>query len=217
MMPPTEPDSLDGSSSLERSRSLRAVLLILFAALTLTGCVVALNPYYRDADLLRDPALEGRWIDEDGSEWHFTAGEGLTYQLRYTSGKGERAQGPRTVEARLLQLGDDRFLDLTVDPKADEDSLFDLHLIPVHSAWHLTIEGDTMTLASLDPNWVEAETEAGRSRASYVEVHGWRVLTGSTADLQTVLAAALGTPGGLQQPGVLHRVDADQASLSGEH
>jgi hypothetical protein len=202
MTPPNEPNSLGSRFSLG------GLSLVVLVTLTLTGCVVALNPYYRDADLIRDPALEGRWIDEDGSEWHFTAGEGSVYQLRYSSSKEERPVGPRTVEARLLKLGDQRFLDLTVDPEANEDSLFDLHLIPVHSAWHLTIEGDTMTLASLNPGWVESELESASASASSVEVHGWRVLTGSTEDLQELLAAALAKPGGLQDPGVLRRITA---------
>lgn len=193
-----------------------SLLTLLLVTLVLAGCVVALNPYYRDGDLASDPALEGSWIDEDGSEWHFAAGEDLTYQLLYTSSKSESNSSPRVVEARLLALGSHRFLDLTVDPQTDEHSLFDLHLLPVHTVWHLTIEGNTMTMASLNPSWVESESETGRSAARYTEVRGWRVLTGSTEDLQKLLVAALDAAEGLQSPGVLHRVDADQTSPSAE-
>ena len=87
----------------------------------LAGCVPsAVHPFYRAADVIRDPALLGVWKDKpNGKEcWTFTSGEGLGYTLEVQSDDQHAV-----FVAFLFKLGNARFLDLYPAKSALEEKL----------------------------------------------------------------------------------------------
>src|SRR4051812_35193657 len=99
-----------------------ALSLVWLIALLLAGCVPSVNPLYTDKDLAFDPSLIGTWVEKDkenedaGSNWKFEKRDEHSYKLTITDG-----DKTSPLVARLVRLGDYRFLDLCPDKSGLED------------------------------------------------------------------------------------------------
>jgi hypothetical protein len=189
---------------------MRAALAIalLGVAVLLSGCIMqSLHPFLPEKDWALEPALVGSWSrqpDKDdstdaeaGQVWTFTQmeGEEKGYDLAISEA-GETAR----FEARVAKLGDTLFLnmapgemDMCDSSKEPEDQtsepmgLYWLHLIPAHSAWRVRLEGDSLKLDALDPDWVKGQVNEKALGLRYETVSDNLILTASPEELREFL------------------------------
>ena len=127
-------------------RNLRRIVT-LCAAVLVVGCVPSIHPLYTEGDLVFEPALVGLWAEEDDDDrWVFRKSGELEYELTITEDGT-----PGDFEARLLQLGSHRFLDLYPEEPPLENGFYTFHLLPIHTFYKFQIEGDMVRIVGLDP------------------------------------------------------------------
>ena len=153
------------------------LLLPLLAFLSLCACARSLHPLYTERDLVFDPALAGTWTTEDGAEFLVTGKENEKSYLVEAKVEGTHA----TFEAHLLRLGSQRFVDLTPldselgseckkkKEEGEDDCPFSsaylrAHLVPAHTIYRLTGEGDRLRITGLADEWVKQEARNGKLR-----------------------------------------------------
>jgi hypothetical protein len=157
------------------------ILVVSAIALLLAGCVVpSLHPLFTEEDLVFDPNLVGTWA-EDGDEdtWTFQEAGDNAYEFTYTE-KGTPAQ----FQAHLARLDKFLFLDTYPQEPDIENDLYKLHLIPAHNFFKIWIKGDTLRLASLDPDWLKDMIDQKKVNIAHERVDDSIVLTAPTKALQ---------------------------------
>lgn len=149
----------------------------------LAGCVPSLQPYYTAKDLVWDQALVGEWVAPKDGDWLVVrrAGE-KQYEVRMKPSP----EDPAVFEARLLELGDMRFVDLY--PAKPHLS----HTIAVHSVYKLERRGDTLRLAGLDESWLKKMIRDGKLQIAHELVDNDLLLTAPTARLQELITRYAG-------------------------
>ena len=108
---------------------------ILISALFVAACIPSLNPLYTEADLITDPALIGTWEDkETGETWTFSSCEKLKYSLVHIDSDGRKGE----YDARLVKVGDKRFLDIVpVRSAIPQNDLYKDRFIATHTFIHI--------------------------------------------------------------------------------
>ena len=162
------------------------ILTILAAALLAQGClVVSIHPLYTENDVVFDESLIGQWSDvsSDGDSWVFEQAEGKAYRMTVN----EEGKQPGQFEAHLVKLGEYLFLDLYPEEPDGINEFFISHVIPAHSIWRATITADSLSLASLDYDWLTREIKAGRLDVEHEKLKDLLVLTGEPRDLQILV------------------------------
>lgn len=179
----------------------RTLFLSAGVALVLAGCFVpSVNPLYTEKDLVFDPALVGTWGEpKDDERYTFArAGEkAYTWTVKEKDGSSE-------FDARLLQLGEHRFLDaLLVRMKGEwKGSSFGRIATvarPAHIFFKVELTNATLRLGGLHPDWLGKLLKEQPALIA----HEWvkepdagddpRVLlTASTADLQKFILKYVG-------------------------
>ena len=158
-------------------------VVILAVALLAQGClIVSIHPLYTENDVVFDEALVGTWGDVSGDEesWVFEQAEEKAYRMTVN----EEGKEPGHFEAHLVNLGEYLFLDLYPEEPDGVNEFFTSHVIPAHSIWRATIAGDTLSLASLDYDWLTKGIEAGQLDVEHEKLEHVLVLTGEPRDLQ---------------------------------
>jgi hypothetical protein len=156
-------------------------------ALLLSGCTVrSIHPLYTEADLAFDQALIGIWGEEEGKEtWTIQGAGDKAYRVIYAEpGKATMLEG------RLVRLGSYHYLDLF--PKETDDGF----QIPAHLFVKVSVEGDTLRCAILDPDWLRAALADGRVTLPHVAPGsgGGLILTADTKQLQEFVSRHVGDP-----------------------
>ena len=185
--------------------------------LTLPGCIApSLHPLYTEAgpEIVFDRALLGTWTttpsegEESAAEtWTFAAGDERDYRLAIlTEGRVSH------LRAVLVKLGEHRFLDLTLGELPEEQQsclpqYVVLHLMPVHSSARIRLDGDTLSLAFLDSEWVSDQATQGKLGIRGEAIDDAFVLTASPKDLQAFLLSVSGNDDAFPDPGHLTRVE----------
>ncbi|MGH9556962.1 MAG: hypothetical protein ACRD2Y_14175, partial [Terriglobales bacterium] len=151
----------------------------LLAGLLLSGCwTVSLHPLFSDDTLTYDERLLGAWKNDDATAVFTPAGDGK-YRIQYTD-------NARTslLEARLVKLGEQRYLDVYPPPQDDGD-VADVHRVPAHSLWKVSLEGDALRLTLMDFDWLRELLEKDPKAISSARVDkDFILLTAPTAELQ---------------------------------
>jgi len=173
--------------------------LLFGIAVLMTGCVPSLHPLYTKEDVFIEPALVGTWVTNDESEiWRFEiSGDG--YQLSHSVRKSRPPEdGNREAEqfetaefeARLVRIGNYLFIDLFPEEPEIEDDLYKIHLLPVHTILRVWLEGDALSMAMLDHDWLKKEIEGGRIRIAHEPWDDGKsiLLTASSKELQGLVA-----------------------------
>lgn len=173
------------------------VVVIAFVALCCQGCiVVAIHPFYKEANVVYNKALEGNWVDQDKKAWsiHQNPFKPNSYELHVTS-KGREAK----LICHLFQLDGSTYLDMMpLEDNSEEILLFDLHLVPAHSIARVT----TLNEEEVMIRWFNEETlrkmfTEKRIRIAHEMVmdsnpksddDGMYLLTASTDELQKFVA-----------------------------
>ncbi len=186
-----QPHTVDGDPKPRRWRTI-AVLALGLAGFgwLLAGCVpTGVHPFYREADVVQDPALLGVWKDKpDGKErWSFTPGEGKSYALEIQS-DNQRA----VFVAHLFKLGKERFLDLYPAKSALEEKLeknpYSLALIPGHAFFRVLATDPTLRMSSMGLDWLGKQLKQHPNAIEHVMLPEDRVVfTGGTEAMQAFI------------------------------
>jgi len=174
------------------------LLLALGLGMMLSGCIAgSLRPLYTDKDVTFDPGLLGKWQvaeeEPDSGLWTFAktedGGHSLTIETKTDEGKTERGQW----EAHVVSLGMYTFLDLYPAPdEAVKEVVDEYGYLGLHSQYLLRRDQDTVRLAILDWDWLEAQLKQGKVHVGLADLgNDTSVLTGSPPELQQFYANAV--------------------------
>jgi hypothetical protein len=162
------------------------------ATLVLSGCLTtSIHPFYRQADLVFEPALLGNWTrtDEAGEHWIFEKRNEVSYQLTVvTSEKTNR------LDAHLFTLDNARFLDLFEDASSSENLV---PPIPAHMLLRVDEVTPTLKFSLLDQEWLKETVEKEPASTPHAVISGGKkedariVLTGTTDELQAFVRSHL--------------------------
>jgi hypothetical protein len=158
------------------------ITLVCAAAAVMLGCVPSLQPLVTDKDAIFEPGLLGTWTKADSKQsFIFTkADDGKSYNVLATDDEGDASK----LEARLMRLGNDLFLDTTVKELDWKGNFAKFHLLPAHLFTKITLEGDTLCYATLNFDWVKPLCEKKKLTLSHDIVNDMIVLTAPTNELQ---------------------------------
>jgi hypothetical protein len=179
------------------------IIVTFVLALVLAGCVSSsLQPLFTDKDIAFEPALNGTWVDQDGEEqlvfssWSDRTG--------YTVIHSKQGNHPASFEARLVQLGDYRFVDLYPTEPAMPNDLYAAHFIGVHSFHRVWLDEDKLRIATLDPDWLRKMISENGLEIGHAVVNDGHddaiVLTAPTAKLQELVVRYAGDPQAFPEP-----------------
>jgi len=172
-----------------------AFAALLFAVVA--GCVPSLNPLYTDKDLIFDPGLVGAWGTDDPREkWVFIKTGEKSYNLKQTDSEGFSAE----FDARLVQLGDYKFLDLIVT-NIDEKHIklngwAAFSLIPGHLVLQVHEINPRLKISAMNPDWLNETLEKNPKAVEHRKMGADRnVIVASTKDFQKFVLQHAGEEG----------------------
>lgn len=158
-----------------------------------------------------EPSVDvtGRWVpeEEETQEIDFVqAGENAwrvdVFDAKAEAGKQKECLGV----VHFGRVGSTLYWDLTA---AETDSSGDTakeHLLGLHSLARLRLDGETMEIALLDPEWMSAALADGRLALAHFRDEGENdILTAPTADIEAFLATYGEEPEAFGEPEVFHR------------
>lgn len=173
----------------------KTILLFLLIALTLSGCLVkSIHPFYKEKDVIYDPALVGYWLDGDSSLW-------TVEQLKVSSVGSERAVDSYKInyfekkdeasefEVHLFKLNGQTYVDF-IPFEINVPDMTAFHLLPTHSIAKIEMSRDSINLKWFNESWLAGLLENNKIRISHETIKGENddddsyVLTASTEELQ---------------------------------
>ena len=168
-------------------------LFLLCAALS--GCVLSLQPLFTDKEQIYDPALDGVWQIKDSGRTYTDKGgiftlrwfpDGKFYFLK-TELKDQPNGGFNAV---LGIVGTNRFLQLAPQPPKEihPKSFYGGHFIQAYSFWKVQLEKDTLSLSSLDYEWIERMDKEKKLDLKHEKRGKFIILTASTDELKTFVS-----------------------------
>lgn len=173
--------------------------LLMGLGLLCAGCLVmSLHPFFTDNDAVFEKGLVGTWVHATGkTTLTFKQFGANAYRVTYlqheisshTSGKKEQGE-PGEFEAHLGRIGGALFIDLYPDKDSWnrlKNDLLAIHLAPTHTISKVTLEGDKLTVAGLDPDWLKDLIAGNGPVVAHEKLEGAIVLTASTEGLQGFL------------------------------
>jgi len=180
------------------------ITLICAAAAVMLGCVPSLQPFVTEKDAIFEPGLLGTWTKADSKQSAtFTkADDGKSYNILATDDDGD----PSKLEARLMRLGNDLFLDTTIKEVDDWKGNFaKFHLLPIHLLTKITLEGDTLRYATLDFSWAKELRKQKKLSIRHEVQDDMTVLTAPTKELQEFVRKHAAEKDAFQSPTELKR------------
>jgi hypothetical protein len=160
----------------------RSLAVALTAAVVVGGCVPSLHPFYTPETTVYEQALVGTWVNPAENEtWIFTSDDDGRYALTFTDGEGLTG----AFEAHLVSLNHHLFVDLYPEPPEMETNEFYLgHLLAVHTLARLELTDSSLSLAGMNPEWVEEFLDLHPEKLAAERLENTLVLTAGTAELQ---------------------------------
>jgi len=154
--------------------------VVTLAALVLTSCAPSLHPFYTDKDIVFNDALLGAWVNESGDKCMFTKSGDNHYDFLFVD------DGSSRFEARLIELGGVRFLDLYPKTQVKNNDLCPVNFVPAHTLALLTISKDSISIAMMDVEWLKKLSDQNRLDLAHERLADAAiVLTAPTRELQT--------------------------------
>jgi hypothetical protein len=174
------------------------------------GCIdrtlqPALQPLVPAGQALALPDVVGIWADGDGDgqTLEFRPGDDPDYELLVREG-GEHPSSDGPLRVRFAELGGDVYWDLAAVPGADEGDLWRELRQPVHAFARVSLAGDRLEIALLDPEKVAQAIQDGRVELAHAAAQGGLILTASSDELQSALPGELSDC--FEPPAVYQRV-----------
>lgn len=122
----------------------------------------------------------GTWVGENAKDtWVFQKPAGKAYEGVYTE-NGE----PARFEAHFLKLGEFLFVDFFPEEPNLKNGFYSGHLIRAHTFAQIRGEGDALTVAMLDPDWLKKMIDEHKVKIAHEQLDEGMVLTAPTLDLQ---------------------------------
>ena len=189
---------------------LRVVVPALLAGLLLTGCPVqSLHPLFDDQapPIALDKSLLGAWqvdkgFDDKPASLVIADDDNNRYSLKYT-------EDGKTTELRgvLVQVGSQRFMDVWIHSLEQFNVPLPgaVHLLPTHSFWSLSAEGETLSCAYVSYEELEKSFQAGKVSLAHTEVENAQIVTASPAELRAFLPKYTADPAVFAKPLVFRR------------
>ena len=187
--------------------------LIGLLVLASVGCLTAqpsLFPLFTPAESLAIPGIAGTWVEEGDDPMILTLRplEGSEYEMTLAGdGKAERG----TFAVRFGRLEGDLYWDLTARPLDDEQGLWTVHRLPVHSFAQLRWDEYQLEIRLVEDGRVKDAFQEGRLEVPHLELGTDRdlILTASTGELQRFLTEQAQQDDLLGDPIVFHRGAVD--------
>ena len=176
---------------------------ILISVLFVAACIPSLNPLYTEADLITDPALIGTWEDkETGETWTFSSCEKLKYSLVHIDSDGRKGE----YDARLVKVGDKRFLDIVpVRSAIPQNDLYKDRFIATHTFIHIASRDSAVEISYMEPRWLKDFLAENPDAIRHEKINGEIVLTSSPKETQKFILANMTTRGAFSNASELAR------------
>lgn len=189
---------------------------LVMAGVLATGCKttrffqVSVHPFFHTTESPGN--FTGRWVSEG------KAGEGLDllvagkadWRVSFFDTKDGKEEQTSGGVVRVGKVGGTLYWDMTAENPDSTGDLAREHLLDLHSVARLRLDGDTMEIAFLDPDWMSEALADGRVDLAHFregeEEDGSIILTARTADLEAFLQTSGDDPGAFREPEVFHRV-----------
>lgn len=168
-----------------RSTHIRTLLIGGFALL-FWGCPVrSIHPLFTAEQSIAVEQIGGIWRT-DGAEYQFTPLEGKNYRLTVIATEdGDTAE----YAARFGTIGKQLYLDTAPLSNSDEH-----HHLSVHLFSKADIAGDSLTIRTLDGEWMVKLADSKKLRTPFVRRENEIILTGTPEELQRFVATAAAHP-----------------------
>ena len=162
--------------------ALIALSWVLLALALLSGCVTqSVHPIYDSTTLVFEDRLVGTWQSEGDGSWILGRGGARSYELVWQTGD----EGDLQMEARLVQLGETRFLDIYFDdPPEGVSDLASIFMMPLHTILRVDEIDDELRLSAPKQNWIKDYLKENPDAIRHTFADGRAVLTDDTAALQ---------------------------------
>jgi hypothetical protein len=173
----------------------RNFIPVVFILLFLSGCIVySFYPLYNKSDLFANDILLGNWMDKDSALWSFTypnignkenpKSDSTGYQLNIKE-PGTKEFSEEQFDVKVVKLQGHYFLDFYLnDYGKDEMTLFDFHIIPVHTFAKLTIEKNSVRINWFNQEWLKELIKENKIRIHHEDNGEIVLLTAKPGELQ---------------------------------
>lgn len=177
-----------------------AVLLALcLFALSSGGCIMqSIHPIYTDETIVTDDAFLGTWNapkdDVDPLKSIIVEGrDDKSYLITLTLEPKEAQPATIRLDARLVELDDHRFIDLSIAHDADDPCLgkYAGFVVPTHTFFRVALTKDSLTFAGLSNFWFREHLKSSPNAVQHTTMGENEILlTASTPELQSFLKMA---------------------------
>ncbi|MBI5396432.1 MAG: hypothetical protein HZA91_14150, partial [Verrucomicrobia bacterium] len=131
----------------------------------------------------------------------FTKTDDNHYAIAATDEEGAASK----LDGFLVRLGNDLFFDTTVKDVDLKGNFAKFHLLPAHLFTKITLNGDTLSYATLNFDWIKKQNEAKKLALRHEVIEDIVVLTAPTKELQEFLRKNAGNADAFQKPTELKR------------
>lgn len=167
------------------------VLVASMAGVLTVGCgVPSLQPLYTDATVVLEPAVEGTWVDDEGTTYDVRRRSNHSYRVAVRGNDGDEPFS-LLLDAHLVRVGDRLFVDLAL-AESEREALvkrYGLLVVPAHQFGRIRVEGDVLTFEQMSVQRFDEQIAGRADGPAHSRADDLVVLTDTPASLQAFLAA----------------------------
>jgi hypothetical protein len=181
------------------------IFVVIWVALSLTGCAPSLHPFFTDEDVVFKETLLGVWVNDSGEKCFFTKSGDKHYDLLYLDG------APARFEACLIELGGATFLDLYPEPVRKDIDVYPANFVPAHTLARVTIDEDSISIAMMDGDWLKQLSDRNQLTLAHERLdNGMIALTAPTRELRAFALKHADSKEAFCEAEVFHRLRSDK-------
>ena len=185
---------------------------LMVAGVLATGCrtrflQVSVHPFVQPTEPPVD--VTGRWVPEkEGTQWiDFVHGGENEWRVELFDADAAAARQKECLGVvHFGRVGSTLYWDLTTAETESSGDTAKEHVLGLHSLARVRLDGETMEIAFLDPEWMSEALADGRLALAHFRDEGENdILTAPTADIEAFLATYGEEPEAFGEPEVFHR------------
>lgn len=166
----------------------KSVKWLVAGLLCFAGCVPSLHELYTDDTVVYDPAILGRW-QQDESVWSIA---GVPNAKSYTILVAEKENGKileSKMDGRLVELDGKRYLDICPNPdvKLNVGNWFKIGLVQAHLFLKLDVKDGNLLLSAMNPDTAEKMLKQNPEIVKHEKTEDRIILTASPKELQAFI------------------------------
>lgn len=173
--------------------------------LVLLGCVPSLHELYTDDTVVFDPAIAGRWQQEDGAVWEFVPDEkAKSYQLTIHEKDAPKSK----LVAHLVNLDGAFFFDFypAEDDEIEMGNWIKFHLIPGHLFLRVEQTEPNLVLSAMNADTIGKLLTEKPNMVKHERRDDAVLLTDTPKNLQAFVKAGLKIEKFFSDPAPLKRI-----------